>query len=123
MKGVVLHLSGECVFHWRNHLIGDAIPPDRREPLGGGAHPATGRRHPGTTRPTPADWTTRRPAGLGGTPGPGRPPALRSRPRATPDHHHAAHRTRPDLPAALATDGVPASHRATPRRTPLRVQC
>jgi hypothetical protein len=25
MKGVVLHLSGECVFHWRNHLIGDAI--------------------------------------------------------------------------------------------------
>src|SRR5512135_796985 len=99
------------------------LPPDRRKPLGGRAHPATGRRHPGTTRSTPTDRPTRCPAGLGGSPGPVRPPALRSRPGATPDHHHSTHRPHPDLPAALATDRLPASRRATPGRTPLRVRC
>src|SRR5512135_580792 len=99
------------------------LPPDRREPLGGRATPATGHRHPGATRPTATDRPTRRPAGLGRTAGPVRPPPLGPRQGPTPHHHHATHRTRPDLPATLATDGVPTGHRTAPRRTPLRVRC
>jgi hypothetical protein len=34
MKGVVLHLSGECVFHWRNHPIGDAVAAGTMQSLG-----------------------------------------------------------------------------------------
>src|SRR5262249_50069147 len=98
------------------------LPPDRREPLGGRTLSAAGRRHPGTTRSTPAGRPTRRSPGLGGTPVPVRPGALGTLPGTTPHHHHPTHRAGPDLPAALATDRLPARHRATPGRTPLRVR-
>src|SRR4051795_9991961 len=88
------------------------LPPDRREPLGGGTHPTAGRRHSGTTRSPPAERPTRCPPGLGRPPGPVRPPPLRSCPGTTPDDHRPPHRTRPDLPAALATDRLSAGHRA-----------
>jgi hypothetical protein len=99
------------------------LPPNRREPLGGWPTSATGYRHPGATRPTATDREIRRPAGLGRSPGPVRPAPLRSCQGPTPDHHHPAHRTGPHLRATLATDRVPAGHRATPGRTPLRVRC
>src|SRR5512144_2391907 len=98
------------------------LPPDRREPLGGRATTPTGHRYPGAARPTPAVRTPRRPLGLGRPPGPVRSAAVGPRQGATPDHHHPPHRTRPDLRAALAGDGVPAGHRRTPRRAPLRVR-
>ena len=59
---------------------------------------------------------------LGRAPRPVRPRPLRSRQGTTPDHHHPPHRPRPDLRAALATDRLPAGHRATPGGTPLRVR-
>src|SRR5512146_928196 len=98
------------------------LSPDRGEPRAGRSAPPTGHRHPGTTRPTATEWSTRRPVGLGRSAGPVRPPPLRSRQGTTPDHHHPPHRTRPRLPAALARDGVPTGYRATPGRTPLRVR-
>src|SRR5262245_58214573 len=96
------------------------LPPDRREPLGGRPTTPTGPRHPGAARPPPTVRPTRRPAGLGRPPGPVRPPPVGSRQGATAHHHHPPDRTRPDLRAALAGDGVPAGHRGTPRRAPLR---
>src|SRR3954452_11563223 len=67
------------------------LPPDRREPLGGRTTTATGHRHAGTTRPTPADRTTRRPARLGRPSGSVRDAALGPRQGATPHHHHTTH--------------------------------
>src|SRR5438270_3343289 len=98
------------------------LPPDRREPLGGRTTTPTGHRHTRATRPPPADRTTRRPVGLGRSPGPVRPPPLRSRQGTNPHPHHTPHRTRPDLRAALAADRLPTRRRATPGGAPLRVR-
>ena len=82
----------------------------------------TGHRHPGTTRSTATDRTTRRPAGLGGTSGPVRVAALGPRQGATPTIT-----TRRIGPALIferlwRETGCRAGHRATPGRTPLRVR-
>src|SRR4029077_4180280 len=98
------------------------LPPDRREPLGGRTTQTTGHRHARPTRPTPTDRTTRRPAGLGRTTRPVRPPPLGPRQRPSPPHHHPTHRTRPHLRAALAADRLPSCRRATPGGAPLRVR-
>src|SRR5512135_544480 len=103
---------------WSPHL-----PPNRREPLGGRSAPTTGPRHPRTTRSTPTVRSTRCPAGLGRTPVPVRPTALRARPRTTTHHHHPPDRTGPDLRATLATDRLSAGHRATAGGPSLRVRC
>src|SRR3954452_24878056 len=90
-----------------NHVLPDQdlrptlLPPDRREPLGGWTYPTAGRRHPGTTRSTPAGRTTRRPAGLGGSSVSVRTAALGPRPGTPSHHHHTAHRACPHFPAAL----------------------
>src|SRR5512143_2449004 len=99
------------------------LPPDRREPLGKRTTTATSPRHPGTARSAPAVRPTRCPAGLGRSLGPVRPTAFRPRQGPTPHHRHPPHRTRPDLPATLATDRLPARPRPTPGGTPLRVRC
>src|SRR6185312_8648528 len=88
------------------------LPPDRREPLGGRTTPPAGPRHPRTARPAPAVRPARRPARLGRPPGPLRPPALGPCPGATAHHHCPTHRAGPRLRAALATDRLPAGHRA-----------
>src|SRR5271165_242995 len=97
------------------------LPPDRREPLGGRTTSPTRRRHLGTTRSTPTDRTTRRPAGLRRPFRSVRPAPLRARQGTTPDHHHPTHRTRSHFPATLATDRLPTGPRTTLAGTPLRV--
>src|ERR1700760_1228482 len=64
----------------RNSLL----PPDRREPLGGRATTPTGHRHTRATRPTPADRTTRRPAGSRAPASPSPSPSPRPPPGGTP---------------------------------------
>src|SRR3954451_4850681 len=99
-----------------NHVLSDQdlwptlLPPDRREPLGGGTYPTEGGRHFGTTRSTPAGRTTRRPTGLGGSSVPVRTAALGPRPGTPPHPHHPAPRAGPHLPAALAGNRMSAGH-------------
>src|SRR4051794_22632342 len=78
------------------------LPSGRREPLGGRTTTPTRHRHTRATRPTPADRTTRRLAGLGSPPRSVRVAALGPRQRTSPLPHHTPHRTGPDLRATLA---------------------
>src|SRR3954470_3370075 len=64
-----------CLNHGEHHVLPHQnvrrsfLPPDRREPMGGGTTQTTRHRHSRTTRSTPAERTTRRPPGLGRPPG------------------------------------------------------